>query len=117
VAEAGEAREQEKHSPAGRKVRVIDSSASQTPDEIDEADDNNSIERYAKKRMRESAVMSEAERWSPEATEHIEIWSFGGEGQRERGQRGFAIESGASHAGTGQKVGDGFQAVRRIVGT
>lgn len=44
-----------------------------------------------------------------DATNHVQIGNFGGEGERKRGQRGLAVESSASHAGAGQEVGDGFQ--------
>ena len=66
--------------------------------------------------MGKSAMVGESER---RATNHagnnVEIRGFGGEGQRERGQSRLAVESGASQAGAGQEVGDGFQAVRGIL--
>ena len=63
--------------------------------------------------MGEAAMMGEAEGWTAEAAEDVKVRSFGVEGQRERGQRGLAIEAGASHAGAGQEMGDGFQAVKK----
>src|SRR5450631_3701553 len=50
-----------------------------------------------------------------DSADDVEVGSFGGERERERGQRGLAVESGASHAGAGQEVGDGFQSVRGIL--
>lgn len=63
--------------------------------------------------MGESAMMGEAESRSADAAEDVEVWRFGGERQRERGQRSLAIESGAPQACAGQEVGNGFQAVSK----
>jgi hypothetical protein len=52
--------------------------------------------------MREASMMCEAEgRASKNPAEDVEIRRFSGQGERKRGQRGFAVESGASKAGTG----------------
>jgi hypothetical protein len=45
--------------------------------------------------MREAAMVSEAEGAAVKGSEDIQVRGFGGEGQRERGERGLAIESGA----------------------
>ncbi len=63
--------------------------------------------------MGKAAMMGEAKSGAADSAEHIEVWRFGGERERERGQRGLAVESGASQAGAGQEVGDGFQAVKK----
>jgi hypothetical protein len=60
-------------------------------------------------------MMREAERGAAEAAEDVEVWSFGGERERERGQRGLAVEPGASQARASQEVGNGFQSVKRIL--
>ena len=57
-------------------------------------------------------MVSEAEgRTAKQAADYVEVGSFGGEGERERGQRGLAVEPGPSHAGAGQEVSNGFQAI------
>ena len=61
--------------------------------------------------MRKAAMMSEPEGGAAEAAEDIEIGSLRGERERERGQRGFAVESGTAQARARQKMGDGFQGV------
>jgi hypothetical protein len=58
-------------------------------------------------------MVGEAEGGAAESAKNVEVGSFRGEGKRERGQRGLAVESGASHASAGQEVGDGFQAVKK----
>ena len=63
--------------------------------------------------MREAAMVGETEGGAADAAEDIEVWGFGGEGERERGERGLAVESGASQACAGQEVGDGFQSVSK----
>src|SRR5450432_4470645 len=61
--------------------------------------------------MRESAMVGKAESRAAEKTsDHVEVRSLRRERERERGQRGLAVESGAAQACSGQKVGDGFQA-------
>jgi hypothetical protein len=60
-------------------------------------------------------MVSEAEGAAVKGSEDIQVRGFGGEGQRERGERGLAIESGAPEAGAGQEMSEGFQAVRRIL--
>src|SRR5580704_9389614 len=57
--------------------------------------------------------MGEGEGAAFETTEHVEIGGFGGEGERERGQRGLTVESGSSHTSAGQEVGNGFQAIKK----
>ncbi len=61
-------------------------------------------------------MVGEAEGGTAQAAENIEIGGFGGEREGERGQRGLAVEAGASEAGAGQEVGQGFQAVGRFYG-
>jgi hypothetical protein len=58
-------------------------------------------------------MVREAEGGATEAAEDVQVRGFGGERERERGQRGFAVEPGAPQAGAGQEVSDGFQAVRK----
>ena len=61
-------------------------------------------------------MVGEAERWAAnDASDHVEVGSFGGERERECGQRSLAVESGTSHAGAGQEVSDGFQVICRIL--
>ncbi len=56
-------------------------------------------------------MMGKGEGRAAKAAEDVEVGSFGGERERERGQRGLAVESGAAQACTGQEMGNGFQAV------
>ena len=58
--------------------------------------------------------MGETEGGAVDAAQDIEIRSFSGEGQGQRGKRSFAVESGASQTSAGQEVGDWFQAVGRF---
>ena len=92
------------------------SAAAQTPDEINEADYSGSVDGDAEERMSEAAMVGKGESRATEASENVEVGSFGGEGERERGQRGLTVESDTPEASAGQEVGNGFQAVRKIVG-
>jgi len=65
--------------------------------------------------MRESAVMRKGERSSSKTAQDVEVGSFGGQRERERGERRLAIEPGAPHTRAGQKVGERFQAVNCIL--
>lgn len=60
-------------------------------------------------------MVREAESRAAEAAEHIEIGGFSGQRERKRGERSFPVEPGASQAGAGQEVSNGFQAVKRIL--
>ncbi len=60
-------------------------------------------------------MMGEAEGRSANAAKHVKIGSFGGERHGDGGEGGFAVKAGASQAGAGQDVGDGFQAVGGIL--
>ena len=71
-----------------------------------------SVERDADERMSEPAMVSEPERRTAKAAQYVQVGRFGGERERERGQRGLAVEPGTSHARAGQKVSDRFQALR-----
>jgi len=51
--------------------------------------------------MGESAMVCESERRPFDAAKHIQIRSFGGERQRECGQRRLTIEPGAAQACSG----------------
>jgi hypothetical protein len=108
VAKSGEAGEEEEQSPTGRQVWVFHLAATQTPDQIDEADDHGGIERDSEKGVGESAMMSEAERRTSEAAEDVEIGRFGSQRQHGRGQRGLAVEAGSAHTCAGKKMGNGF---------
>jgi hypothetical protein len=50
-----------------------------------------------------------------QAFEHIQIRGLGSQRHRGCGQRGFAIKSGTSEAGTGQEVSYGFQGLRSTI--
>jgi hypothetical protein len=65
--------------------------------------------------MCEPAMMSKGKNRPPNATEHIEVGRFSGQRQRERGERGFAVQSRATEARSGQKMGDGFHVVERSI--
>ena len=56
-------------------------------------------------------MMCEAENPAFKLAQHVQVWRFGGECHRSRGERGLAIESGSSHASPGQEVGDRFQSL------
>ena len=56
-------------------------------------------------------MMGESEGRAAEAAEDVQIGSLGGERERERGQRGLTIKSGAAHARARQEMGDRFQVV------
>src|SRR5580765_3738548 len=58
-------------------------------------------------------MMLEAEGASPIASDDVNVRSFRRKRESQRGQRRFAVEPGAAHARAGQKVGDGFQAVKK----
>ena len=66
--------------------------------------------------MREATMMGKTEGGSAQTAEYVEVWGFGGERERKRGQGGLAIESGASQTSAGQEVSDGFQAVKGFYG-
>lgn len=46
---------------------------------------------------------------APKSGENVKIRRFGGEDHGGGGKSGFAIKSGSSEDGAGQKMGDGFQ--------
>jgi hypothetical protein len=83
--------------------------AAHAPEQIDEAYYDSRIDGNAEEGVRESAMMGEGERRTSDSAQDVEIGGFGGERQRQCGERGLAIESGAPHAGAGQEVSDGFQ--------
>ena len=113
VAETGEAGVEEKQSPAWRKLWIFQFAPSPTPEQVYKTNDHSSVEWNPEERVGEAAMMGEAERGAAETAKHVDVGSFSGERKRERGQRGLAVESGASHTSAGQKVGDGFQAVNK----
>ena len=95
----------------GRKIWIFHFAAAKAPEKIDETDDDCRIEGNSEKGVGETPMMSKSEGGAADSAEDVEIRGFSGECERKRGQRGLAIEPGASHAGAGQEVGDGFQAV------
>ena len=112
MAEARKASVEEQESPARRQVGIVGSAAAQTPEQIDEAEDYRRYQRDAEKRVGEAAMMGKSEdRAADETAEDVEIRSFGGEREGQRGQRCLAVQAGASQARAGQKVGEGFQAI------
>jgi hypothetical protein len=115
VAEAGEAGVEKEQSPARREIRILHLAAPNSPQQIDEADHHDSVDWHAEERMRKATMMREPERRAAETAEDVQVWSFGGERERKRSQSSLAVEPGASQAGAGQEVGDGFQAVKRIL--
>ena len=54
-------------------------------------------------------MVIEREGGTTEAAKDIEVGRFRGQRERSRGQRGFAIETGAAHVRAEQEMGDGFQ--------
>jgi len=60
-----------------------------------------------------AAMMGEAKSGAADSAGAHRGRGFGGERERERGQRRSCGWSGASEAGAGQEVGDGFQAVKK----
>ena len=111
MAEASEAGIEKEQPPMRRKIWFFHFAAAKTPEKIDDADDDCRIERNSEKGVRETAMMSKSEGGAADPAEDVEIRGFSGECARKRGKCGLAIESGAPHAGAGQKVCDGFQAV------
>lgn len=65
--------------------------------------------------MGEATMMGETECAPAKASENVEIGSFRRKRKRQRGKRCLAVQPGAPHARAEQEVGDGFQAVRRIL--
>lgn len=61
--------------------------------------------------MRKTAMMCEAEGAPAKASENIEVGSFRRERKRQRGERCFSVQPGASQGRAEQEVGDGFQSV------
>ena len=59
--------------------------------------------------MRESAMMGEAEDRILEMSDDVDVRRFRRQRHRGRSQRRLAVEAGTPQAGSGQKVGDGFQ--------
>src|SRR6266576_1127151 len=111
VAESGKTGIEKKHAPSRRQIGIFCFPAPQPPYQIYESDHNRGIQWDAEERMREATMMFETNGRPPETANNVEIRRFGRQSQRERGQRRFAIEAGASHARAGQKVSQGFQAV------
>ncbi len=113
MAESGEAGVEEEQSPARRKIWIFQFAPPPTPEQVYKTNDHSSVEWNSEERVGEAAMMGEAERGATETAKHVDVGSFSGERKRERGQRRLAVESGASHTSAGQKVGDGFQAVKK----
>src|SRR5215469_6072956 len=65
--------------------------------------------------MSEPAMMSEPYGSTPKATDHIQVGSLSRQGEGQRRERCFAIQSGTPHARAGQEVGDRFQAEKCIL--
>ena len=65
--------------------------------------------------MGKAAMMLEAKGPTPELANDVQIGRLGSKRKRQRRQRRLAVESGTSHAGAGQEVGNGFQAVECIL--
>ena len=61
MAESGEAGVEVEQSPARRQVGIFDFASAEAPDQIDESDYDQGVERNAEERVGESAMMSEAE--------------------------------------------------------
>ena len=55
-----------------------------------------------------AAMMLEVCDGAANQPQSIEVGSFGGQGHREGGVGGLAVEAGAGEDGTGHEVGDGF---------
>ena len=65
--------------------------------------------------MREAAVMGEGESAPTKPSENVEIGSLGRKCKRQRGERCFSVQPGASHAGAEQEMSNRFQSIRRIL--
>jgi len=115
VAESGKAGIEEKQSPARGQLGVFDSATAKSPDQIDEADHSDSIQRHAQKRMGEAAMMGEAEGRPANPGQNVKIGRFSRQREGERGESGLAIKSGAAHTRAKKKMSDGFQVVNRIL--
>ena len=59
----------------------------------------------------DAAMVLETFDGAGKSPDDVEVGGFGGEHGSQRGVGSFAIESGASDAGAGQEVGDGFHSV------
>src|SRR5215469_15910166 len=59
--------------------------------------------------MGEAAMVSKAIHRPFESPKYVEIGRFRGQRHGCGGERGFAVESGSAEAGSGQKMGEGFQ--------
>lgn len=55
--------------------------------------------------MGETAVLGEADGTATEPAEHIEVWRLGGKGERQRGIRRLAIETGTSQVSAEEEMG------------
>jgi len=60
-------------------------------------------------------MMVERECSASEAAEDVKIGRLGSQSKGGSGERGIAIEPGASHVGAEKKMGDGFQGVSSSV--
>src|SRR5215469_17801565 len=59
--------------------------------------------------MGEAAVVGKPIHRPFESPNYIEVGGFRRQRHGRGGERGFAVESGSAEAGSGQKMGDGFQ--------
>src|ERR1017187_3960495 len=86
VTQSGEAGVEEEQAPARGQLGVFDFAAAEAPWQVDEGDYDEGVERDSQKRVGESAMVGEAEcRAAKKAANYVQVRSFCGEGQRERG--------------------------------
>jgi len=109
VAEAGDVCVCKQQSPSRRKIRIPRPAASQPPHQVNEPDDQGRYQEQAQERVGESAMMGKGEHRPAESAQNIKIGRLGSQSHGGCGQRGLAIETGASHARAGQEVCDWFQ--------
>ncbi len=115
MAQARQAGVSEQQPPARWDLRIFRPASAQPPHQVNKPQNHRGHKRNAQERMGKPAMMREAKRWPAKAPQNVQVRSFRRQRQRERGQPGFAIESGATQACASQKMSDGFQAVGRIL--
>lgn len=109
VAHSGEACVQKQQSPMRRKLRIVGSSPSKTPDKIDESHHHAGYDRNAYERVSEAAMMSEAERRAAKLSNHIQVRRFRSQRESSGGKCSLAVQSRAAQTGARKEMGDRFQ--------
>ena len=76
--------------------------------EVDDSGGGEGNKGGSDKGVGDSAMVLEGGYRAAEDPENVEVGRLGGEGHRQRGVEGAAIESGAGEDGSGEEVGDWF---------